>query len=452
MLSLAGFAMVAVMVVLIIRRRFALPVILIMLPTAAVLVLGLAGKLPDGNGGTAAMGLLGCLNTLKIYLDSGLKSVLNVACLFTFAIIFCGVMGDAGMFEAIVSATIKRIGNRISLILVMTCLLTAVSHLDGSGAATMLITIPTMLPLFRKMKLSPVLLLLYVGLVSGVINMLPWTSALARVSVATGINARKIWTALLPVQITGLVLLFGSCFVVGARLEKQGCGISDEEFAKLKSGMMRPSGSVLKVSRGTLIFDIALNVSIILSMLLGWVDTNIAFMLGLSIALIANCRNAKEMTSQIKKHGATALNMVMVIFSIGMLVGVMKESGMSAAMTNTLVGLLPESAGRHLTFIIALFCVPLSMLLGSDTVYMIMTPIFGEMAAAFGGTALQACCATVIGSCIAANLCLVGPTPYLALGLAGVEMQDNLKKNFIPTWLFGIALAGVGVAAGAFPL
>ena len=55
MLSLAGFAMVAVMVVLIIRRRFALPVILIMLPTAAVLVLGLAGKLPDGNGGTAAM-------------------------------------------------------------------------------------------------------------------------------------------------------------------------------------------------------------------------------------------------------------------------------------------------------------------------------------------------------------------------------------------------------------
>ena len=187
-------------------------------------------------------------------------------------------------------------------------------------------------------------------------------------------------------------------------------------------------------------------------MRLGWVDTNIAFMLGLSIALIVNCRDAKEMTSQIKKHGATALNMVMVIFSIGMLVGVMKVSGMSAAMTNTLVGLLPESAGRHLTFIIALSCVPLSMLLGSDTVYMIMTPIFGEMAAAFGGTALQACCATVIGSCIAANLCLVGPTPYLALGLAGVEMRDNLKKNFIPTWLFGIVLAGVGVAAGAFPL
>lgn len=157
------------------------------------------------------------------------------------------------------------------------------------------------------------------------------------------------------------------------------------------------------------------------------------------------------MTSQIKKHGSNALNMVMIIFSIGMLVGVMKESGMMSAMTNTLVGLLPESMGKHLTFLIALLSVPLSMLVGSDTVYMVMTPIFGEMAVAFGGTALQACCATVIGSCIAANLCLVGPTPYLALGLAGVEMQENLKKNFVPTWVLGIVLAIFGAIIGAFP-
>lgn len=451
MLSAVGFILVLVMVVLIIRGKIALPPILILLPTIATIVLGLAGALSAGDGGPAAMGFLECLKTLKTYLDSGLKSVLNTACLFTFAVIFFNVLGDAGMFDTIVSKVMKYIGNNIGLILIMTCLLTTISHLDGSGATTMLITIPTMLPLFKKMKLSPVLLLLYVGLVSGVVNMLPWTSALARVSAATGVEAREIWTTLLPVQIAGLVILYGSCFVIGTILKKKGYGMSDEEFAELKAGMLKPVDPVLKISKGVMAFDIILTIVLVLSMLFGWINTNVAFMVGLSLALITNCKSAKEMTSQIKKHGSNALNMVMIIFSIGMLVGVMKESGMMSAMTNTLVGLLPESMGKHLTFLIALLSVPLSMLVGSDTVYMVMTPIFGEMAVAFGGTALQACCATVIGSCIAANLCLVGPTPYLALGLAGVEMQENLKKNFVPTWVLGIVLAIFGAIIGAFP-
>ena len=451
MLSAVGFILVLVMVVLIIRGKIALPPILILLPTIATIVLGLAGALSAGDGGPAAMGFLECIKTLKTYLDSGLKSVLNTACLFTFAVIFFNVLGDAGMFDTIVSKVMKYIGNNIGLILIMTCLLTTISHLDGSGATTMLITIPTMLPLFKKMKLSPVLLLLYVGLVSGVVNMLPWTSALARVSAATGVEAREIWTTLLPVQIAGLVILYGSCFVIGTILKKKGYGMSDVEFAELKAGMLKPVDPVLKISKGVMAFDIILTIVLVLSMLFGWINTNVAFMVGLSLALITNCKSAKEMTSQIKKHGSNALNMVMIIFSIGMLVGVMKESGMMSAMTNTLVGLLPESMGKHLTFLIALLSVPLSMLVGSDTVYMVMTPIFGEMAVAFGGTALQACCATVIGSCIAANLCLVGPTPYLALGLAGVEMQENLKKNFVPTWVLGIVLAIFGAIIGAFP-
>jgi CitMHS family citrate-Mg2+:H+ or citrate-Ca2+:H+ symporter len=102
-------------------------------------------------------------------------------------------------------------------------------------------------------------------------------------------------------------------------------------------------------------------------------------------------------------------------------------------------------------FIISLISAPLSMVVGSDSLYMIMTPIFASMNVAFGGTALAACCASVIGACLAANLCLVAPTPYLALGLAGVEMKDNLKFCFLPTWALSIVLAIVAALTGAFP-
>lgn len=452
MLSAVGFILVIAMVALIIWGKVALPPILVILPTIAVIILGLMGYLVPPKAEVAApMDLLMCLKTLQGYLSTGLNSTLNTAALFTFAVVFFNVLGDAGMFDFIVSKVMKYIGNNVSMILLMTCLLTAISHLDGSGATTWLITAPTMLPLFKKMRISPIILLTYVALVSGVENMLPWTSALARVSASTGVEAREIWTALLPTQVVGLVLLFASVFIMGPILKKRGCGMTDEEFAELKSGMLKLNDPVLKVSKGVLFFDMAFLVVLVVCLLMGWINTNVAFMIGLSIALIVNCKDAKEMTSQIKKHGSNALNMVMIIFSIGMLVGVMKDSGMMNAMTDTLMSLVPASMGTHLTFIIALLSVPLSMAVGSDTLYMVMAPIFGNMAIAYGGTMLAGAAACTVGACVAVNLCLVAPTPYLALGLCGVEMKDNLKYCFLPTWGLGIFLAIVGGFSGAFP-
>lgn len=452
MLAAVGFILVVVMVAMVIWGKIALPPILIILPTIAVIILGLMGYLvPPKAEAPAPMDPIMCFKTLQGYLGTGLSSTLNTAALFTFAVVFFNVLGDAGMFDLIVSKAMRYIGNSVTMILLMTCVLCSIAHLDGSGATTWLITVPTMLPLFKKMRISPIVLLLYVALVSGVENMLPWTSALARVSASTGVDARELWTALLPTQIIGMVLLYASCFIVGPMLKKRGCGMTDEEFAEVKSGMFQNSDPVLKVGRGVLYFDMAFLVLLVVCLLMGWINTNVAFMIGLSIALVVNCKDAKEMTAQIKKHGANALNMVMIIFSIGMLVGVMKDSGMMNAMTDTLVGLMPESMGTHLTFIIALLSVPLSMAVGSDTLYMVMAPIFGNMAIAFGGTMMAGAAACVIGACVAVNLCLVAPTPYLALGLCGVEMKDNLKYCFLPTWALGIFLAVVAAITGAFP-
>lgn len=446
MLATVGFILVIVMVALIIWGRVALPPILILLSTAAVIVLSVTGTLPD------VVGPLAILDALKGYISTGANSVLNTVVLFTFAIVYFNVLSDAGMFDMIVGAVMKRMGNHVSAILLMTCFLAFISHLDGSGATTMLITIPTMLPLYKKMRIPNVILLCYVGLWSGVENMLPWTSALARVSASTGVDAYELWNVLLPVQIVGFIILIVSCFVLGNILKAKGCGMSDEEFNLIKSGMGKKEEPVLKVSNTVLYIDMIMTVVMVVAMLLGWLNTNVAFMIFLSFALLLNCpEGARQMTAQIRKHGATALNMVMILFSIGMLVGVMKDTGMMNAMTEALVSLVPEAMGSHLTFIIALLSVPLSMAVGSDSLYMIMAPIFGNMAVAFGGTTMHAAAACVIGACIAANLCLVAPTPYLALGLAEVEMKDNLKYNFFPTWVLGIVLAIAGAIVGAFP-
>lgn len=440
MLATIGFIMVIVMVALILWGKVALPPILVLLSCAAGIVLGVMNGLNP----------IEILAALKGYMSTGANSVLNTVALFTFAIIYFNVLGDAGMFDIIVAKIFKYIGNKISVILFMTCMLATISHLDGSGATTMLITIPTMLPLFKKMKIKPTLLVLYVGLTSGVVNMLPWTSALGRVSAAVGVDAYELWRTLLPVQIVGLIIVYVSCFVVGPMLQKKGFGMSDEEFAALRVDMLKPIDPILKVSKGVMAVDMIMTVILVIAMLLGWLNSNLAFMIGVALALLLNCKGSKEMTGQIKKHGANALNMVMILFCIGMFVGTMKDTGMMSAMTDAMLSIIPESLGSHLMFIISLISVPLSMVIGSDALYMICSPIFAQLAVAFGGTAMAACAACTIGACIAANLCLVAPTPYLALGLAGVEMRDNLKDCFLPTWALGIVLAIVGAIVGCY--
>src|SRR5699024_11880247 len=57
-------------------------------------------------------------------------------------------------------------------ITVATTLLAIVSHLDGAGASTFLITIPAMLPLYERMGMSRLVLATCVALGAGVMNVL----------------------------------------------------------------------------------------------------------------------------------------------------------------------------------------------------------------------------------------------------------------------------------------
>ena len=294
-----GFILVIAMVVLIIRGKVALPPILIILPTIATFILGFAGYLvPPGKEEPAAMGVKLIIKTLQGYVSTGANQVLNTVALFTFAIVFFNILSDAGMFDAIVARAFKYIGNSIDVILFMTCLLATISHLDGSGATTWLITVPTMLPLFKKMKLPPTLLVLYVGLVSGTVNMLPWTSALARATAGVeGVEPHDVWQALVIAQVVGLIILYVSCFIVGPMLQKRGFGMTDEEFAAMKEDMLHPAEPVLKVSKTVLYIDMAMTLIIVIALLLGWVNTNLAFMWGIAAALLLNCHGPKEMTA-----------------------------------------------------------------------------------------------------------------------------------------------------------
>src|SRR5947209_3011009 len=162
--AILGFATIAILLGLILGKR--------MTPLAALIAVPAVTALAGGFG----------LKT-GAFVVHGIQGVAGVAGMFIFAILYFGVMTDAGMLDPIVDKNLSVAGSSPPRIVVGTALLALLVHLDGSGAVTFLVTIPVMLPLYNRLGMDPRVLACAVSLAAGV-NFLPWTGPTVRASSA----------------------------------------------------------------------------------------------------------------------------------------------------------------------------------------------------------------------------------------------------------------------------
>ena len=201
MLALLGLATVLLLLVLILTRTVSPLVGLIVVPTAAALAAGFG--LQTGQ-----------------FIVSGLQQTAAVAAMFVFAILYFGIMSDAGLLDPIVDGILRAVGTRPRRIVMGAALLALLVHLDGSGAVTFLVTVPAMLPLFERLQMDRRILACVVSMAAGV-NFLPWTGPMSRASAALHIPTTELFRPLIPVQLVGLTFVFVVAYMLGTREERR---------------------------------------------------------------------------------------------------------------------------------------------------------------------------------------------------------------------------------------
>ncbi|NBF18206.1 citrate transporter, partial [Pseudomonas sp. Fl4BN2] len=157
-----GLLTIVALFVVILTKRMSPLVALIAIPVIAALVGGFG------------------LNTSK-FIIGGIKDVAPVAGMFIFAILYFGIVTDAGMLDPIIDRILRTVGSRPPRIVVGSALLALLIHLDGSGAVAFLITIPAMLPLYDRLGMDRRILACVTSMACGV-NFLPWTGPMIRAS------------------------------------------------------------------------------------------------------------------------------------------------------------------------------------------------------------------------------------------------------------------------------
>ena len=235
-----------------------------------------------------------------------------------FSVLYFSVMNEAGMFAVMVDKLTRHIGTSVIGVTMMTTILTIVAHLDGSGASTFLIVIPAMLPIYRKMNMRTTTLLRVMVLPMGIMNLMPWAGPTMRAATVLGVEAGDLWQMILPVQIFGVIICLAHGVLAGIQEKQLGAGlVREQNFKSPEVNDKSPRDKKI------FIFNVLLTLAVIAALIVTKIPDYVPFMVGLSLALIANYGlDAKTHKKIITAHAAPALMMCSTLLAAAVLMGI----------------------------------------------------------------------------------------------------------------------------------
>lgn len=428
-LGIAGFILMFLMVALLLKGKTIPAVVFIILPIIVGLIVGFT---PDEMSG---------------YIKDGVSSVSTTAVLFIFAVLFFGVMSDAGVFDRIVNKVVKYVGDNILLLMFATILIAIIGHLDGSGATTLLITIPPLLPFYKKMNVRPIVLLGITCLTMGVMNIVPWGGPCGRTAAALEVSTTEIWSYCIPAQIFGIAVIACLCVLFAKQEKKRGAG--------LKAGTVRveeAETAVNELHRPKLFwFNIALIVCVVLMLTLTKIPTHVTFMIALAIGLAVNYPSQKDQGERVKAHATDALTMAFTALASGVLIGIMGKSPMLDAMTDIVLSFMPESMAPHLHVLFAAVNSPLSMVIHGDALTYGIVPIINQIVSSYGIPAAAVGAAFLITFGPAIYIMPMTAATYMGLGLAEVELKNHIAFSYKWAFVLSLTMLAFVVITGILP-
>ncbi|HTY25914.1 MAG TPA: citrate:proton symporter [Desulfomonilaceae bacterium] len=431
MIALIGLLTILVLLVVIITKKLS--------PLTALIAVPIIGAVCAGFQ----------LEIGKFIID-GIKNIAPVVAMFVFAIIFFGVLSDAGVFDPIINGILKTVGARPPRILMGTALLALLIHLDGSGAVCFLITIPAMLPIYERLQMDKRLLCLMVAMAAGV-NFLPWTGPTLRSSAVLHISTTEIFTPIIIPQLVGIAFMFTVAFILGKR-EARRLGLVNgasvdvvlkRELSEEEKALRRPR---------MFWFNAVLAVVVMGVMISGKVDPAPMFMVGVILAMVLNYPNVDQQKARVDAHAKAALMMASILLAAGAFVGIMKGTGMITAMAKTGVSYVPEALAQHIPFVLGLISMPLSLLLDPDSYYLGVMPVIAEMGKMLGIAPITIAQASLMGQMtVGFPVSPLTPATFLITGLTGVELGEHQKFSIPFLWAASILMTIICAVIGVFP-
>lgn len=431
MLVVVAMATLLLLLAAILSNRVSPLVALILIPSLAAVVVGQGAALPD-------------------YVVKGIGQIAPIAGMFVFAILFFGIMSDAGLLAPLVGGVLKLVGRHPSRITVGTAALALLIHLDGSGAVCFLVTIPALRPLYDELGMDRRVLACTASMAAGV-NFLPWTGPTVRAAASLKLSVNAIFTPLAWVQLVGLVFVFAASWYLGRREERrlgQAPAAASGGAGTLISAVPIAAGhgaDPANLRPRMFALNLLLTLVVIALMVTGIAEPVVVFMLGTALALALNYPAPAEQRARIEAHAPAAMLMVGVLLAAGAFTGILNGTGMIKALASASVGVVPESLGPHIPVLLASVAMPLSLVFDPDSFYFGVLPVIAQVAGHYGVAPIKVAQAALLGQMTTGfPVSPLTPATFLVAGLSGIDLAAH--QRFSIPWLFAASLVMTGTA------
>ncbi|MEU5683055.1 CitMHS family transporter [Streptomyces venezuelae] len=475
MLTILGFVMIATFLVLIMMKKMSPIAALVLIPALFCVFVGKGAHLGD-------------------YVLEGVGNLAPTAAMLMFAIVYFGVMIDVGLFDPIVRGILRFCKADPVRIVVGTAVLAAIVSLDGDGSTTFMITVSAMYPLYKRLKMSLVVMTGVAATANGVMNTLPWGGPTARAATALKVDASDIFVPMIPALGMGLVAVFVLAYALGLRERKRlgvlsldevleretadetvlvgagGDGDSRTSLTKKATGgagdgtdadAPESEGATggdddgfqgLDPNRPTLRpklywFNAALTILLLTAMIMEWLPIPVLFLLGAALALTVNFPHMPDQKARIGAHAENVLNVTGMVFAAAVFTGVLQGTGMVDHMADWLVDAIPEGMGPQMGLVTGLLSIPLTYFMSNDGFYFGVLPVLAEAGQAHGVGTLEIARASIAGQALHMSSPLV-PAVYVLVGMAKVEFGDHTKFTVKWAVLTSLVVLGAGILFG----
>lgn len=478
MLTILGFAMIATFLVLIMTKKMSPIAALVLIPALFCVAVGQGAQLGD-------------------YVIEGVGNLAPTAAMLMFAIVYFGVMIDVGLFDPIVRGILKFCQADPMRIVVGTAVLAAIVSLDGDGSTTFMITVSAMYPLYKRLKMSLVVMTGVAATANGVMNTLPWGGPTARAATALKLDASEIFVPMIPALAMGLLAVFVLAYVLGIRERKRlGMLTLDEALARepqpeaetvsagtggkdrlrkgtassgsasgtgTGSGASASAGGTenedtddefqgLDPNRPTLRpklywFNAGLTAALLTAMIMELLPIPVLFLLGAALALTVNFPHMPDQRARIAAHADNVLNVSGMVFAAAVFTGVLTGTGMVEHMADWVVGTVPDAMGPHMAIVTGLLSLPLTYFMSNDGFYFGVLPVLAEAGAAHGVSPVEIARASLAGQALHMSSPLV-PAVYVLVGMAKVEFGDHTRFTVKWAVLTSLVVLAAGILFG----
>jgi CitMHS family citrate-Mg2+:H+ or citrate-Ca2+:H+ symporter len=434
MLTFLAYTMIIVFMAAIMTGRVSALIGLILVPILFAALAGFGPEIPD------------------LIMD-GLRKIAPTAVLLLFAILYFGLMIDVGLFDPLVRFVVRTCHGDPLRVIVGTCALSMVISLDGDGSTTYLLVVTAMMPLHMKLGINPLILPAVTVMPNAIINVAPWGGPTARVMSSLHTDVSQTFLPLVPAMVMACATALAIAAYFGLQ-ERRRLGTLDYALVgkdDLKHQMAEASRAVIERPVWLQGFNAALTAAMMVLLVMDVVPLALVFMVGFGIAMLVNFPNVNDQRDRIAAHASSVLAVVAVVFGAGAFTGIMMGTGMTDALAQSVVAMIPDSAGGHIPLITAILSAPFTFFLSNDAFYFGVVPVLAEAASHYGIPPEVIARASLVGQPVHMLSPLV-PAAYVLTGLAKVEFGAH--QRFTLKWsvlIASVMLIGA-VITGALPI